>query len=85
MRASGEEICRETVSTLAKRYGAAAAINGGFWKLNGTPAGALKISHQWLGTPTKPRGAIEWSTNNHKVLIDRNFNTLFSSRMPIRK
>ena len=65
------EVNRETVSSLAKRYNAYAAINGGFWKLDGRPAGALKIDGQWLGTPIKPRGAIGWSTINHKALIDR--------------
>lgn len=71
VKALGEEICRETVTTLANRHGAAAAINGGFWKLNGDPAGALKINHTWFGTPIKPRGAIGWSIINHKVLMDR--------------
>lgn len=59
------------LSILANRQGAIAAINGGFWTLDGRPAGALKINHQWIGTPSKPRGAIGWSTNNHQVLIDR--------------
>jgi exopolysaccharide biosynthesis protein len=71
IKASGKEVCRETVVTLANRYGAIAAVNGGFWKLNGKPAGALKINHQWFGTPTKPRGAIGWSLVSQKVLIDR--------------
>lgn len=71
VKAMGEEISRETVVTLANRHGATAAVNGGFWKLNGTPAGALKIDHQWFGTPIKPRGAIGWSNVNHKVMIDR--------------
>lgn len=71
VKASGDEIERETVMTLAKRYGAVAAVNGGFWKLNGSPAGILKINHHWHGTPTKPRGAIGWSNNNPKVLIDK--------------
>lgn len=71
VKASGGEVCTETVATLANRHGAVAAINGGFWKLNGTPAGILKINHQWFGTPIKPRGAIGWSSNHQKVLIDR--------------
>lgn len=61
----------DTVATLARRYGAVAAINGGFWKPNRSPAGALKIHDTWLGTPTKPRGAIGWSNSDKKVLIDR--------------
>ncbi len=71
VRASGEDIQRETVETLAKRYGAIAAINGGFWKINGSPAGALKINNEWMGTPVKPRGAIGWSSANQNILIDR--------------
>lgn len=62
---------RETVRNLAARHGAVAALNGGFWKPDGSPAGALKINHQWLGTPFKPRGAIGWSLLKDKVLIDR--------------
>lgn len=67
VKASG----RETVQTLANRYGAFAAINGGFWKQDGSPAGILKIDHQWYGIPQKPRGAIGWSNSPHKVVIDR--------------
>lgn len=83
VKASGKEICRETVSTLANRHGAAAAINGGFWKLNGNPAGALKINHQWFGTPVKPRGAIGWSTTSQKVLIDRILTNYSLSECPL--
>lgn len=71
VRANGTEITRETVSTLAKRHGAIAAINGGFWKTNGDPAGILKIDGTWLGTPVKPRGAIGWTHDADTVLIDR--------------
>jgi exopolysaccharide biosynthesis protein len=71
VKASGDGIGRETVITLSKRYGAVAAVNGGFWKINGSPAGILKINHHWYGTPVKPRGAIGWSLNGQKVLIDR--------------
>lgn len=71
VRAGGEEIKRETVTSLAKQHGAVAALNGGFWKLNGDPAGILKINGKWLGTPVKPRGAIGWSKNGQFVVIDR--------------
>jgi exopolysaccharide biosynthesis protein len=62
---------RESVATLAQRYGACAAVNGGFWKKDGSPAGILKINFQWYGTPVKPRAAIGWSLKGQKVLIDR--------------
>lgn len=70
VKASGK-INRETVLTLANRYGALAAINGGFWKQNGDPAGILKIDNIWLGTPIKPRGAIGWTLNGQHTLIDQ--------------
>ncbi len=62
---------RETVETLAKRYGATAAVNGGFWKASGDPAGILKIDGVFLGIPNKPRAAVGWSMQNQKVYIDR--------------
>ncbi len=72
VRASGDEVARETVTVLAKRYGANAAVNGGFFsELTGKPSGILKISHHWYGTPVKPRGAIGWSFGGQRVLIDR--------------
>jgi uncharacterized protein YigE (DUF2233 family) len=71
VKAIGENVKRETVAALAHRYGASAAINGGFWKLNGNPAGILKIDRHWYGTPIKPRGAIGWANNGEIVIIDR--------------
>ena len=71
VKASGNDIARETVVALANRYEAIAAINGGFWKIDGTPAGILKINHCWYGTPVKPRGAIGWSPTKKSVSIDR--------------
>ena len=62
---------KETVLALASKHKAAAAINGGFWHADGTPAGILKIFHEWHGTPVKPRGAIGWSLDGKEVLIDR--------------
>lgn len=62
---------RETVAALAKRHHAIAAVNGGFWKPNGDPAGILKIDHHWYGTPIKPRGAIGWTGSGQKVCIGR--------------
>lgn len=62
---------RETVTALAERYGALAGLNGGFWQLDGSPAGILKINNRWYGTPIKPRGAIGWSLEGQKVIMDR--------------
>ncbi|MBA3602637.1 MAG: phosphodiester glycosidase family protein [Parachlamydiaceae bacterium] len=72
VKAFGDNIGRETVVNLSNHYKAVAAVNGGFWKTNGSPAGILKINHKWYGTPIKPRGAIGWSSLNHqKVIIDK--------------
>lgn len=68
VRAKGD---RETVLALANRYQAEAAVNGGFWKWDGSPAGILKIQGKWYGTPTKPRGAIGWASGGKNVMIDR--------------
>ncbi len=73
---ASEEAGKETVATLAHRNQAIAAINGGFYKKNGSPAGALKIHNQWHSIPTHPkgavgRGAVGWSDENHQVIFDR--------------
>jgi hypothetical protein len=66
---------RETVSAIAKRYKAIAAINGGFFKsgewVDGLPAGILKIHGQWYGVAYRARGAIGWSNQLHTTLVDR--------------
>jgi len=62
---------RETVGSIASRVNALAAVNGGFWKADGTPAGILKIDGVWHGTPVKPRGAIGWEEGGENVLMDR--------------
>jgi hypothetical protein len=66
---------RETVTAIAKRYKAIAAINGGFFKrgewVDGLPAGILKINGQWYGIAYRARGAIGWSNQLHTTLVDR--------------
>lgn len=65
----------ETVATIANRYHAIAAVNGGFFKMEGEfahlPMGILKIDNEWIATPHKPRGAIGWSTDDSQVLFDQ--------------
>lgn len=70
VKAMGDKVSRETVSTMANRYGAIAAVNGGFWKPDGTPSGALKIN-KWLSTPVKQRGAVGWSLHHNNAMMDR--------------
>jgi len=73
IRAMDDGLGRESVLSICKRYGASAAINGGFFTIgttyDGKPCGALKIE-KWYALSTKPRGAIGWSSNN-KPLLDR--------------
>lgn len=65
----------ETVTAIAKRYNAIAAINGGFFKIgesiDGLPAGILKIRGLWFGIAYSARGAVGWSDPHHPVLMDR--------------
>lgn len=71
VRAEGKPVPRETVASMAHRFHAAVAVNGGFWKPDGSPSGILKIDGKWHGTPTRPRAAIGWSSKDKRVLIDR--------------
>ncbi len=77
---AGEEILAlETVSSMAKRYRAAAAINGGFFRAQGayrgTSAGILRIGGKWYSSPRLNRGAIGWSQSDDlqftQTAIDR--------------
>lgn len=63
-RALNNGLGRETVSSIAKRKGAAAAINGGYFMIGGTydgmARGVLKIGGNWVAAPRMGRGAIGW-------------------------
>ncbi len=65
----------ENTSSIAKREGAIAAINGGFFHMQGplagTPSGVLKISGQLLSLPRHSRAAIGWREGGKWALIDR--------------
>ncbi len=82
VRAEGKPVPRETVAAMAKRFYADVAVNGGFWKTDGTPAGILKIDGKWYGTPTRPRAAIGWSSDGKRVLIDRVLTNFSLSECP---
>ena len=65
----------EPVSVIAKRQGAYAAINGGFFRMRGaytgSSSGILKIAGHWFASPRHERAAIGWSRKDKKPLIDR--------------
>ena len=74
VRALDNGLGRESVSSLAERYGALAAINAGFFSigglLDGKPSGALRIN-TWRSLPIKPRGCIGWSKEKQEPIMDR--------------
>lgn len=59
----------ETVSSLAKRHQALAAINGSFFRQNGQPASVLKINTWRLKPFKRNRGVMGWS--DHEFFFDR--------------
>lgn len=65
----------DTVGNMARRSGALAAINGGFFRYNSqennaVPAGLLKIANLWHGITYQPRGALGWDPQRNNVLMD---------------
>ncbi len=62
-------------SEIAKAKGAFAAINGGFYRLEGIYAGScsgiLKVDGEWLSSPRLERAALGWNKKDGSVLIDR--------------
>jgi exopolysaccharide biosynthesis protein len=72
-RALDDGIGRETVSSMVKRHGAFAGINGGFFKIgtnfDGLSMGALLCSGSWYALPHKARGVIGW--NKDRVVLDQ--------------
>lgn len=67
----------ETVQSMQNRYGSLAGINGGFFKANGSPSGALKISGKWFTGTNEARSAIAWNTHSPGFHFGR-FNVAFS-------
>lgn len=48
----------ETVSAMADRHGAIAAINAGFFAPNGDPTGLLQVDGELVSDTARPRGAV---------------------------
>jgi len=70
IRAWNYGIGSEPLRSMAQRTAAIAAINGGFFRLTGQPAGILKIKHRYIQVAKKNRGAICWSLDQ-SPLFDR--------------
>src|SRR3954464_10533744 len=73
-KALDDGLGRESVTSLSARYGAVAAVNGGFFSIGGTfdgkACGALKIQ-DWYALPVKPRGCLGWSSSEQMPIMDR--------------
>lgn len=65
---------RETVQSIAKRRGALAAVNAGFFSLaDGAPQALLKSAGSLIGKASRPRGAVGLVDRRHgpRLLFDR--------------
>jgi len=75
VHAGNKILALEKTSSLARMHRAFAAINGSFFRMNGTYAGSsawhLKIDQHWLSFSPHKRGAIGWNKEGKEVLIDR--------------
>ncbi len=56
----GSPHARETVSSLARRMGASAALNADYFAPNGDPLGLFVINGEILSEPFPPRAVIAW-------------------------
>lgn len=74
-RALDRGVGRESVSSLARRKGAIAGVNAGFFTIggryDGEPAGILKIRGEWFSDAALPRGAIGWRKGGREVMMGR--------------
>lgn len=74
-RALDRGVGRETVSAMARRKGAIAGVNAGFFTIGGSydgePAGILKLRGEWLSDGPLPRGAIGWRKGGRDAIIGR--------------
>jgi hypothetical protein len=75
VRALDDGVGRETVSSIAQRTGALAAVNAGFFRIggryDGEPDGILKIRQQWFSDPAEARGAVGWRQGGEVARIGR--------------
>lgn len=75
VRALDDGVGRETVSSIALRTGAVAAVNAGFFRIggryDGEPDGILKIRERWFSDPAVARGAIGWTRDGTVARIGR--------------
>jgi hypothetical protein len=75
VRALDQGVGRETVSSLAERHGARAAINAGFFRIggryDGEPTGVLRIAGEWFSDSSLARAAVGWRLDGREYVIGR--------------
>lgn len=73
-RALNDGIGRETVSSMVRRKGAQAGINGGFFSkgglYDGDPVGVLRTARGWFSDSRLTRGVVGWHDGGRVALID---------------
>lgn len=67
--ARGEVMGRETVTAIAGREGAIAAINAGFFLPNGEPSGLLQVDGELVGDTSRARGAVAITTGTDRTAL----------------
>ncbi len=76
------------LATLAQRWQAAAAINGGYFNRNNRlPLGAVRQAGHWISSPILDRGAIAWNESGEFKLgrlgLQETLTTLKGQRLPV--
>lgn len=74
-RALNDGVGRETVSSIARRKGALAGVNGGYFskseRYDGDPQGILKIGKAWYSSSSSPSSVIGWKQDGSRTLIGK--------------
>lgn len=75
------------LATMAERWQAAAAINGGFFNRDKQlPLGAIRQNNRWISGPILNRGAIAWSEGEFKLgrlTLQETLTTASGQRLPV--
>lgn len=73
--ALSEVMGRETVAETARRHGAIAAVNAGFFEPSGDPTGLLKVGGELVSDASRPRGVVAIldaeSDGSQRLVFDR--------------
>lgn len=74
VRAAGPSLVRERVGSMADRWNAVLAVNGGFFRMggdfDGNPVGILKVDDSWFSVSSHPRATLGWKDSGQTAVID---------------